>query len=224
MDGTPTPQLIQSGPEWHEAGLAYRYEMPTGPGPYPTAVMIHGRRGDEDVMWIFRKAVPRPWLVVAPRAPLADHGLYSWHIQPQGEWPGIQAFEPAVDALARFLRALPPLYNADPDRTYLMGFSQGAATSIATALRRPELVRGIAALVGFAPEAPEDEVAGRLSNMPIFMATGSEDETVPLDVAHRTADLLRRAGADLTYNEYPIGHKLSAAGLADLRAWFQARR
>jgi len=185
--------------------------------------MIHGRRGDEDVMWIFRKAAPRPWLVVAPRATLIDQGGYSWHIQPPGEWPGSDAFQPAVDALTRFLHALPRLYNADPDRTYLMGFSQGAALSIATALRRPELVRGIAALLGFAPAAPDEVVSGRLSNMPIFMATGSEDETVPVDVARRTADLLRRAGADLTYNEYPIGHKLSAAGLADLRAWFQAQ-
>ena len=223
MHGITPPQLVQSGPEWHEAGLAYRYEMPNGPGPYPTAVMLHGRRGDEDVMWIFRNAAPRPWLVVAPRATLADHEAFSWHIQPPGEWPAIEAFQPAVDALTRFLRALPRLYNADPDRTYLMGFSQGAALSIATALRRPELVRGIAALVGFAPAAPDELVARRLSGLPVFMATGTEDETVPLDVSRRTADLLRHAGADLTYNEYPIGHKLSAAGLADLRAWFQAR-
>ena len=223
MQETQAPQLIRSGPEWHEAGLAYRYEMPNGPGPYPTAVMIHGRRGDEDVMWVFRKAVPRPWLVVAPRAPFADHDLYSWHIQPQGEWSGIDAFQPAIDALTRFLHALPRLYNADPDRTYLMGFSQGAATSIATALRRPELVRGIAALVGFAPDAPDELVAGRLSGLPVFMATGTEDPTVPLDVSRRAADLLRRTGADLEHHEYEIGHKLSAAGLADLQAWFQAR-
>ncbi len=223
MDGSQPPQLIQTGPEHHEAGLAYRYEMPNGPGPYPTAVMIHGRRGDEDVMWIFRKAVPHPWLVVAPRAPLADHDTYSWHIQPPGEWSGIDAFQPAIDALTRYLQALPRLYNADPDRTYLMGFSQGAAVSIATALRRPELVRGIAALVGFAPEAPDDIVAGRLRDLPVFMATGTEDATVPLPVARRAADLLRRAGADLEHHEYQIGHKLSAAGLADLRAWFQKR-
>jgi len=185
--------------------------------------MLHGRLGNEDVMWVFRKAIPRPWFVVAPRAPLADHGEYSWIIQGRGTWPDLAAFDPAVDALTRFIQALPRLYNADPDRIYLMGFSQGAAVSFATALRRPELVRGIAALVGFAPTASETEVTGRLVDMPVFMASGQEDETVPLEISRSTAGLLRQTGADLEFNEYPTGHKLTAAGIQDLRAWLNRR-
>lgn len=223
MEKTQTPNLVQSGPEWFEAGLAFRYQSPDGPGPYPTAVMLHGRLGNEDVMWVFRKAIPRPWFVVAPRAPLADHGEYSWIIQGRDTWPELAAFDPAVDALTRFIEALPRLYNADPDRIYLMGFSQGAAVSFATALRRPELVRGIAALVGFAPTASEAEVAGRLVDTPVFMAAGKEDETVPLDISRSTADLLRQTGADLEYKEYSTGHKLTAAGIQDLRAWLNRR-
>jgi phospholipase/carboxylesterase len=217
------PKLVQTGPEWYEAGLAYRYEMPDAPGPYPTAVMLHGRNGDEDVMWVFRRVVPRPWLIVAPRAPLADSELYSWLIQPRGQWPDLAAFDLAVEALARFLRALPRLYNADPDRTYLMGFSQGAAVAIAAALRHPTLARGVAALVGFAPSAPEADVAGRLDGLPAFLAVGTEDETIPYAQSQHAADLLRRAGADLTYREYDIGHKLTTEGMRDLREWFAAR-
>ena len=224
MDGSQPPQLIQSGPEWHEAGLAYRYEMPNGPGPYPTAVMIHGRRGDEDVMWVFRKAIPRPWLVVAPRAMLADQGGYSWHVQPPGEWPGIDAFHPAIDALTRFLQALPRLYNADPDRTYLMGFSQGAAVSYATILRDPTLARGVAGLVGFAPRAAPEAVAGRLAGKAVFMAAGAQDPVVPVSEAQRAAALLQAAGAEVDYREYPTEHKMTSAALDDLRQWFQARR
>jgi phospholipase/carboxylesterase len=224
MAETNSPQLIATGPEFYEAGLAFRYQMPDGPGPYPTAVMIHGRAGDEDVMWVFRKVVPRPWLVVAPRAPLADKRLYSWLIQPTDEWPALADFDPAVAALERFLRALPRLYNADPDRIYLMGFSQGAAVSLALALRRPALVRGVAALVGFAPEAADEAVAGRLAGMPVFLAVGLEDETIPYEQSRRAAELIGRAGAELDYREYAIGHKMPAEGIRDLRAWFQARR
>jgi phospholipase/carboxylesterase len=224
MEASSIPQLVQTGPEWYEAGLAYRYVMPDQPGPYPTAVLLHGRLGDEDVMWLFRKAIPRSWFVVAPRAPLPDAGHgFSWHVQPPGEWPELAAFDPAVDALTRFLRALPRLYNADPDRLYLMGFSQGAAVSIAAALRRPDLVRGIAGLVGFAPAAQPKEVAGRLKDMPVFMAVGLEDQTVPHEQSRRAADLLRAAGADVAYHEYPTGHKMTAEGIADMRRWFAAR-
>lgn len=214
------PKLVQDGPEFYEAGLAYRVQMPDGAGPYPTVVMVHGRRGDENVMWVFRRAIPRPWLVVAPRAPLADGDLFSWQIQPNDRWPDLAGFDPAVAALARFIYSLPRLYNADPDRLYLLGFSQGAAVSLAAAWGEPALTRGVAGLVGFAPAAAEDEIAGRLSVRPAFWAVGTEDKTVPYEQSQRAAALLRHSGADLTYREYATGHKLPAEGLRDLRDWF----
>lgn len=223
MDATTNAKLVQNGPEWFEAGLAYRYEMPDGPGPYPTAVMIHGRLGNEDVMWVFRKVIPRPWLVVAPRAPLAEKELFSWYYQPYGVWPDLASFEPAVGALERFILALPRLYNADPDRIYLMGFSQGAAVALATALRRPGLVRGVAGLVGFVPTATEEEVSGGLEGLPVFLATGTRDETIPYEVAQASLALVRQSGADVEYHEYETGHKLTSAGMQDLRKWFLSR-
>ena len=125
--------------------------------------------------------------------------------------------------LLRFLRALPRLYNADPDRLYLIGFSQGAAVSFATALRHPTVVRGIAAMVGFVPRVAPEAVAGRLSQLPVFMAAGERDATVPAEESRRAAAVLRAAGADLEYREYPTEHKMTAAALDDLQAWLQAR-
>jgi len=221
----PTPQLIQSGPEYYETGLAFRYVLPDGPGPYATAVLLHGRLGDEDVMWIFRRAVPRPWLIVAPRAIVREApGRYSWQHQPRGEWPALAAFDPAVAALKRFLAALPRLYNADPDRLHLIGFSQGAALSFATVLRDPTAARSVAALVGFVPRSAPEEVAGRLAGFPVYMAAGAEDPVVPVSEARQSAGILRAAGADLDYREYPTEHKMTAAAIDDLRDWLQARR
>lgn len=224
MEPLNPPELVQTGPEWFEAGLTYRVQMPDDPGPYPTVVMIHGRMGDEDVMWVFRKTIPRPWLVVAPRAPLPDGGAFSWHIQEPGNWPDLAAMQPAVSALRRFISALPGLYNADPDRIWLMGFSQGAALAISTAFTHPTLARGLAALAGFAPLPPPAEVDGRLPDLPVFMAAGTEDDVVPINKARAAAELLRLAGADLEYHEYRVGHKMTAAGMHDLRDWFTARR
>jgi len=222
MEATTTPRLVQTGPEWYEAGLAYRYEAPVGPGPHPTVVMLHGLYGSEDVMWVFRKTVPRPWFVVAPRAPVAERDGYSWISNPIAEWPRLAAFDPAVAALERFIKAMPRLYNADPDRIYLMGFSQGAALSYATVLQRPGLVRGVAGIVGFVP-TPEGAIDGRLADLPVFMAVGTEDVMVPHAIAMASADLIRRSGADLEVHEYHTGHKLTAEGMDDLRRWFLAR-
>lgn len=225
MDSTRSPQLVQTGPERFEAGLIYRYLQPDGPGPYPTVVLLHGRFGDEDVMWLFRRVIPRPWLVFAPRAPLAEPGGgFSWHTQPYGEWPELVAFDPAVAALTRFLEALPRLYNADPDRLYPIGFSQGAAVAYATALNRPGITRAIAGLVGFVPRARPEAIAGRLNGLPVFMAVGEQDPIVPYAEAQRSAEALRHAGVDLEYHEYPAEHKMTAAGLDDLQAWLHAQR
>lgn len=224
MDTTSSPQLIDDGPEFREAGLVHRLLMPDGPGPYPTGVLIHGRYGNEEVMWVFRRVIPRPWLIVTPRAIVAErNGSFSWLPQPLDDWPSLPDFDQAVRALTHFLVALPRLYNADPDRLYLMGFSQGAAVAITTALHQPELIRGIASLVGFAPQVEPGDIAGRLAGKPVFMAAGTEDQRVPIDLARGSAAVLRHAGSALQYHEYPSEHKLPPEGLKDLQAWWRER-
>lgn len=224
MIATDIPPLVEDGPEFEATGLVHRYQVPAGPGPYPTVVLLHGRYGSEDVMWVFRRVIPRPWLQVAPRAVMPEtRPGYSWLHQPPDFWPAMADFEPAVEALVNFLNALPRVYNADPDRLFLMGFSQGAAVALSVAFTRPGLVRGIASLVGFAPRVGDGDLAIGLDGLPVFMAVGTEDERIPLEQSLRSADILRQAGADLDYHQYPTGHKLTAEGMKDLQAWWLAR-
>lgn len=217
-------QLIDSGPLLEATGLVHRVLEPAGPGPYRTVVMLHGRFGNEDAMWVFKRTMPATWLKISPRAPQSDpRGGNSWVIQEKGVWPDSAAFESGADAVLHFLEALPRVYNADPDRLYLMGFSQGAAVSYAAALRRPGLIQAIAGLVGFVPEGCEAAAAGGLRDLPVFMAAGTEDRLVPIERAETCAAFLRRAGADLEYHAYETGHRLNAAGMTDLSAWWLRR-
>jgi phospholipase/carboxylesterase len=219
------PDLIDSGPLLTELGMVHKVLEPAGAGPYRTVVMLHGRFGDEDMMWVFRRSTPAHWLKITPRGLLADeNGVYSWISQKYGEWPDLAAFDAASTAVARFLEALPRVYNADPDHIYLMGFSQGAALSYATAMRNPGLVRAIAGLVGFMPEACDNpDILAPLEELPIFMAVGLEDKLVPHERSLGCADVLRQANAQLSYNEYNTGHKLNARGMSDLHEWWYQR-
>lgn len=214
------PKLVTEGPAFDATGLVHRVSVPDGPGPHPTAVMLHGRLGDEDVMWVFGRAVPKDWLQIAVRAIVPEGDGYSWH-PPGDDWPQMDDFETAVDALAHFIRALPATYNADPDAIYLMGFSQGAAASYLTAMQHPALVRGIAGLVGFMPRGAEDAVHGApLAELPVLVLAGKEDPMIPLQMAQESARLLRAAGAYLEYREYDTGHKLNAKGMKKLKSWW----
>jgi len=223
---TSAPKLITNVQIIQQTGLIHRVQQPEGDGPFPTVVMLHGRAGTEDVMWVFAKTIPQNWLMVAPRGIRLDpDGGYDWRPRGQDEWPPLNAFDEAVTAVARFIHALPNLYNADPSQIYLMGFSQGAATSYATAMQKPGLVQGIAGLVGFVPgECGKMVETAVLRDLPIFMAVGKQDETVPYEQSQTCAETLRNAGADLTYGEYETGHKLNAQGVRDLKAWWAKRK
>jgi phospholipase/carboxylesterase len=220
------PILVAGGPDLEAPGLIHRAAVPDRVGPYPTVIMVHGRSGNEDAMWIFARTLPENWLVVAPRGIKPDlAGGYAWHPRQRDEWPPLNKFDEAVSAVTHFIGSVVDVYDADPSRIYLMGFSQGAATAYATALRHPGIVQGIAGLVGFVPierDAAAETTA--LRGLPIFIAVGREDRYIPLARSQGCAQTLRTAGADLAYTEYDTGHRLNAQGMRDLKAWWQERR
>jgi phospholipase/carboxylesterase len=226
IDQKKIPELVEDGAALASSGLVHRVLEPPSEGPHPTVVMLHGRSGTEDVMWVFARTLPQEWLMVAPRAIREDAaGGFSWHPRQRDEWPSLALFEPAITAVVGFISALPELYNADPDRLYLMGFSQGAATAYATAFQYPEIARGIAGLVGFVPAEAEAAIRKRpLAQLPVHMAVGRQDERIPLAKSRRCAEVLRQAGADLAYHEYNTGHRLNSQGMRDLGAWWQERK
>ncbi|WP_420643284.1 alpha/beta hydrolase [Candidatus Leptofilum sp.] len=207
------------------AVLPHRVLKPEKIGPHPTVVMIHGYLGNEDVMWIFSQTLPKEWLLVAPRAIVQEQeDSYSWHPPQRDEWPTLTDFDTAVDQLIKFLDSLPEQYEADPEQIYLMGFSQGAAAAFAIAIREPERIKGIASLVGFMPRQVEDAIdTAALSDLPVFMAVGKEDDSVPLEIARESGKAVRAMGAFLEYREYDTGHKLNGAGMRKLRQWWAER-
>jgi len=217
--------LIEAGPALEVCGLVHRIRQPAGSGPHPTVLMIHGRSGSEDSMWVFANTLPRDWLAVVPRAPLPDpDGGYSWLRRAEDHWPGLAQFDEPVGRLMRFIGALPSLYEADPERVYLMGFSQGAALAYAAAMRYPGRFRGIAGLVGFVPADCSDVTRlAPLRRLPIFMAVGKEDPLIPYMQSMGCAQTLQVAGSDLEYHEYDTGHKLNQQGMTDLKAWWAER-
>lgn len=214
--------FIDSGFALDATGLPHRVHQPTGPGPHRTIVLIHGRSGNEEVMWIFSRALPPDWLLVAPRAPLADYrGGYSWDVRPAGDWPTVDQLEPGAHTLAAFTAALPDVYDADPAQTYFMGFSQGAATIFTLTMRTAIRPRAVAALVGFMPRAASDAEIARFADLPVHMAVGRRDPTIPLAHAHTAAHTLITGGARLDYRVYDTGHKLNARGIRDLGSWWE---
>ncbi|MDP9064902.1 MAG: alpha/beta hydrolase [Pseudomonadota bacterium] len=107
------------------------------------------------------------------------------------------------------------------DRIVLAGFSQGGAVALYTALRLKERMAGVMALSTYLPLASRlgAERAAANSGVPIFMAHGLADATLPMQLGIESRDLLRGVGYPVEWHQYPMAHAVCAEEISDIRAY-----
>ncbi len=201
-----------------------RYHEPEGEGPHPVIWLFHGWMGDEDSMWIFASLLPNHFLILAPRAPIAseNHG-YTWYPERQERWPTVGVFLPAIEKLFDLMENWPLSAPwADFERFRLAGFSQGAALAYAFTLTYPKKVQAVAGLAGFLPKGVE-AYAGNpaYGGLPVYVSHGTKDKMVPIEKAREAAQFFHDAGAEVTFCESDVGHKLSKDCFKGLEAFFE---
>ena len=201
-----------------------KVRMPDGDGPHPVIFLIHGWTGDEKSMWVFSSRMPRNALLIAPRAPyVSKHPEfvgYSWVPERGQSFSSLDMFQAAIESFEGLLAQLPDFLPGAFNKFGMMGFSQGAAFSYAFALRNPLRVNRLASLAGFLPSDATNPVL--LASIPIFIAHGTEDETVPVSMARSARSSLEGAGVKVSYCESEIGHKLGANCAKQLGEFFQS--
>ena len=113
----------------------------------------------------------------------------------------------------------------DLRRVVVAGFSQGGAIALHAALRYPQRLAGLMALSTYLPlqSAFEAEVAGSATaanqDIPLFMAHGSFDPVLPMQLGTASAELLRRSGFDVEWHEYPMAHAVCAEEIVHIHDW-----
>jgi predicted esterase len=165
------------------------------------AVVVHGRDQDpeymlavldrvavDDVAYLLPRAAGRTWYpgrFTEPESrnqPALDHALVA-----------------VEEALARLAET-----GFGPERTVLVGFSQGACLLTELLLRTPRHFAGAALLTGgfFGPPGHRPEPGGSLDGTPVLLASSRYDMWVPLDRVDETAVVLRDRGAEVDRRVY----------------------
>ena len=214
MQTVPETELIQF------EGWTLRIRESTNPASR-LLLMIHGITGDENSMWVFARDMPAHYWIVAPRAPnVADAGGYSWR-PPQFEnmdGPSLELLKKSSEALIRLVDAYSASVGIDSSVFDVIGFSQGGAMSNVLTFLYPQRIRKVGILSAFVPNGLEELISQRsLEGKPIFVAHGTKDETVTVDRARASIDLLEQAGAVVTYCEDNVAHKVSLNCLRSLK-------
>ena len=188
-------------------------------------LMLHGWTGDENSMWVFARNFQPNYLILAPRGlHLAPQGGYSWRPHHEGTFgrPNLADLRDSAGRLIRLVDEYQAGAGVDASRFDVVGFSQGAALSNVLACLYPERIRKTGILAGFMPSGMEQIVAQKpLAGKSMFVAHGTQDNMVPIDRARASMAMLEQAGANITYCEAEIGHKLSSDCLRALETFFK---
>ncbi len=196
----------------------------------PAVVLIHGRGTNERDLLPIGARLPEELHVLSVRAPdpMGAPNSYTWYeldLSAGGihaSQPHDEQFRRSLDRLHEFVAAAVERYDLDPDRVGLLGFSQGAITSLSALLERPDAYRWVVALNGYLAATHESQ-ADAASGKPVFVGCGSRDRVIPPQRAERATELLTEAGADVRFERYDVGHGTTPGEIADVAAWLEGR-
>lgn len=92
-----------------------------------------------------------------------------------------------------------------PERTMLLGFSQGACLTLEFAARNARRYAGVVGLSGalIGPDDTQRDYKGSLAGTPVFLGCSDVDFHVPKERVQQAADVLRHLGGAVTERLYP---------------------
>lgn len=169
------------------------------------------------VRHVFPHAPHRPVTINAGYVMRAWYDIVSFDRSSQVDEAGIRASADRISALIEREIA----QGIASERILLAGFSQGGAIALHAGLRYPRRLAGIMALSTYLPLAATvaDEAQAANSDVPIFLAHGSEDNVIALPHALLSKQRLEDLGYPVEWHCYSMAHSLCDEEIADVRRY-----
>lgn len=209
--------------------LEYVSQPPEDPAGTGAAVLfLHGRGADEEDLLPIAEFLPERLHVFSVRAPARLDPGYTWYELDLSagnlheSQPDTEDFRRSLDLVHEFVDTAVDQFDLDPDRVGLLGFSQGAVTSLSALIEQPTAYRWVVALNGYLAATHEDRT-GDAREKPIFIGAGEMDQVIPVRRAERAADQLEGGGADVTFRTYRAGHGTTPEEIRDVADWLEGR-
>ena len=208
--------------------LTYRYYPPDSKDSQGAFFLLHGYGSNEDDLFSFVGELPRNYHYFSLRAPfkLEPFG-YAWYAidfdAPQGKWSNTEQAISSRDLILEFISEATRAFNLDPSDLNLLGFSQGCILSFALGLSHPERFHRLVGLSGYInPDLLlENYQEKEHHQLKIYSSHGQVDPVIPIEWAQRTPEFLKEIGAQVQFEEYPIGHGVSPQNFQSLKNWLQ---
>ena len=188
-------------------------------------ILLHGYGADGNDLFGIAQALAPHLPNTAFRSPNAPERCttnpmgYQWFpiswLDGSSEQEMAEGAERAKKTLHAYLDEAMAEEEMTPDRTVIIGFSQGTMMSLHVAPRREDPVAGIVAFSGrlLSPETLADEVKVK---MPVLLVHGDADDVVPPQSLPQAAEALQSAGFEEVFAHVMkgTGHGIAPDGLS----------
>ncbi len=210
-------------------------EIETGRNPTGTVILLHGLGAygrdfapivpqpveppERPLRFVFPHAPVRPVTINRGMAMRAWYDILGFNRGAAQDEVGIRASDAEVHALIQRENQRGIATN----RIVLAGFSQGAAMALFSGTRYPEKLAGIMAMSGYMVLAPkfDSERANENQTVPVFLAHGTEDPVVGLQLGEDTHQLLEATQYSVEWHTYPMGHSVCPQEIGDIAEWLR---
>lgn len=172
-------------------------------------VMVHGRNADAASILELTREIGQPgFAYLAPQAAGNTWYPYSFLTPIEQNEPYLSSALKVIETALAHLTAAGIL----PERTLLLGFSQGACLTLEFAARHARRYGGVVGLSGglIGPDDTPRDYAGSLAGTPIFLGCSDVDFHIPKTRVQHSTEVLRRIGGEVTERLYPgMGHTVN---------------
>ncbi len=128
----------------------------------------------------------------------------------------------ALEKIEHFIDEVLSTYPVDPQKLFLLGFSQGSLLSMCYMLSHPSCIAGVIAQSGYIPNGVDLEInEADIKDKPFILTHGAQDTMIPVEWARASRDRLQKLGVDLNYHEFQMGHSVSMESLSVISTWLK---
>lgn len=191
-------------------------------------ILLHGYGSNKEDLFSFAGELPEELLIVSAQAPNSmGFGSYAWYAinfdAKQGKFSDLKQAKEAIDKIAEFIDAIKEKYNTKKEKTFLLGFSQGAILSYSLSFFYPNKINHIIALSGYINTDLLPVEISKSITTDYYISHGIVDQVLPIEWARKSKTFLEKINLQAIYSEYKVGHGVAPQNFYSFKEWIQKR-
>jgi phospholipase/carboxylesterase len=183
----------------------------------PVLLLLHGTGGDERDLVELGQSVSPGSAILSPRGRVLENGMPRFFRRLAEGIFDLEDLAFRTDELAAFIVDARTEYDLGDTPIIALGYSNGANIAASVLLAKPEALQGAVLLRAMVPYEPKK--LPDLKGKKILMLSGLMDPIIPADNSTRLSEMLKVAGATVTFSLKPVSHGLTQADFSAIKSW-----